>query len=140
MLRNLLCGVGGHRPWQRLDWRSHELVAAIGASAAPQREKGAPLYFPGGSRYVHACSEGRLIAWEVQFAGRDPGAAIQTFDAVDGDALTWQDAWAPMARHLGLQPDVQPDRAVPSRFHDCVDTEDAILHSLTRMRAVRPFS
>lgn len=171
------------------------IVAAIGAYASLQREKGEALYFPGGGRYVNACSDSRLIARAVQFAGSHPAAKNETFNVVNGDVLTWQDVWAPVARHLGLEPgearplslaDAMPaqedawarvvrrhglqpltlaqlvgsswqfadrnfahrqadpdDRVVSpvklrqAGFHDCVDTEDAILHWLTRMRAAR---
>ncbi|MEJ7929380.1 SDR family oxidoreductase [Ramlibacter sp. AN1015] len=79
------------------------IVAAIGAYAAIQRELGRPLAFPGGGRYVNACSDSRLIAQAVEFAGASPAAANETFNVVNGDVLVWHDIWPAIAAHLGME-------------------------------------
>ncbi|HSV45848.1 MAG TPA: SDR family oxidoreductase [Ramlibacter sp.] len=79
------------------------VIAAIGAYAAIQRELGRPLSFPGGGRYVNACSDSRLIARAVEFAGTHPSAANETFNVVNGDVLVWHDIWPAIAAHLGME-------------------------------------
>lgn len=79
------------------------IIAAIGAYAAVQRELGRPLCFPGGGRYVNACSDSRLIASAVAFAGSAPVAANETYNVVNGDVLVWQDIWPSIAEQMGMQ-------------------------------------
>ena len=78
------------------------LVGALGAYAAIQREIGEPLRFPGGGRYVHAASDSRLIARVVAFCGTSPAAAGRTFNVVNGDMLVWQDLWPAIAARFGM--------------------------------------
>ncbi|QHE87818.1 SDR family oxidoreductase [Hydrogenophaga sp. BPS33] len=171
------------------------VIAAIGAYAAIQQERGLPLSFPGGGRYVNACSDSRLIARAVEWAGQHPNAANETFNVVNGDVLVWQDIWPSIATHLGmpvgedaplelardmprhedvwsrivqrhgLQPTtlaglvgsswqfadrnlaygqatpddriVSPIKLRQAGFADCIDTEDAVLYWLDRMRKAR---
>ena len=79
------------------------IVAAIGVYAALQKELGRPLSFPGGGRYVNACSDSRLIARAVEFAGTHAAAANETFNVVNGDVVVWQDIWPSIAKHLGME-------------------------------------
>ena len=171
------------------------IVAAIGVYAALQREAGQPMAFPGGGRYVNACSDSRLIARAVAWAGTAAAAANETFNVVNGDVLLWQDMWPALAQALdvdageprplqlaeamppleerwqavgrrhGLRPttlaqlvgsswqfadrnfaygQAAPDHRVVSPvklrqagFHDCHDTEEALLYWLGRMRQGR---
>lgn len=78
------------------------VIGAIGAYAAIQRELGEPLRFPGGGRYVHAASDSRLIARAVEFCGTHASAADATFNVVDGDTMVWQDLWPSIAAHFGM--------------------------------------
>jgi len=79
------------------------VIAAIGVYAAIQRELGLPLCFPGGGRYVNACSDSRLIARAVEFAGTHAQAANETYNVVNGDVLVWHDIWPSIAAHLGME-------------------------------------
>jgi nucleoside-diphosphate-sugar epimerase len=78
------------------------IVAAIGAYAALQRERGLPLAFPGGGRYVNAASDSRLIARAAQFAATHEVAANETYNVVNGDVLIWQDLWGSIAQRFGM--------------------------------------
>ena len=78
-------------------------VAAIGVYAATMRELGQPLCFPGGGRYVHACSDSRLIAQAAEFAATHAVAANETYNIVNGDMLVWQDVWPAIAAHFGME-------------------------------------
>ena len=86
------------------------IVAAIGAYAAVQRERGLPLAFPGGGRYINAASDSRLIAQAAEFAGTHEIAANETYNVVNGDALVWQDLWGSIAARFGMV--TGPDEAM----------------------------
>jgi nucleoside-diphosphate-sugar epimerase len=60
------------------------IVAAIGVYASVMRHLGEPLRFPGGGRYVTACTDSRLIAQAVEFVGTNPQAAGETYNVVNG--------------------------------------------------------
>jgi nucleoside-diphosphate-sugar epimerase len=79
------------------------IVAAIGAYAAVQRELGEPLHFPGGGRYINAASDARLIAQAAHFVATHEVAANETYNVVNGDMLVWQDLWSSIARRFGME-------------------------------------
>lgn len=79
------------------------IVAAIGAYAAMQRELGLPLDFPGGGRYINAASDARLIAQAAHFCATHEAAANETYNVVNGDMLVWQDIWGSIGQRFGMQ-------------------------------------
>ena len=78
------------------------IVAAMGVYASVMRKLGEPLRFPGGSRYVTACTDSRLIARAIEFVGTNPGADGETYNVVNGDVIVWQDFWPSLARHFDM--------------------------------------
>ena len=78
------------------------LVAAVGAYAAIQRELGRPLAFPGGGAFVSGASDARLIARAAAFAASSPGVGGETYNVVNGDVLVWRDLWPAVAGHFGM--------------------------------------
>jgi nucleoside-diphosphate-sugar epimerase len=81
------------------------IVAAIGVYASVMRHLGEPLRFPGGGRYVTACTDSRLIAQAIEFAGTNPRAAGETYNVVNGDVFVWHDFWPSLANHFRMQLD-----------------------------------
>jgi nucleoside-diphosphate-sugar epimerase len=79
------------------------IIAALGVYAAITRQKGEPLSFPGGGRYVTACTDSRLTAQAVEWAFTDPATADETYNIVNGDVLVWQDIWPTLAGHFKLE-------------------------------------
>jgi nucleoside-diphosphate-sugar epimerase len=98
------------------------IVAAVGAYAAIQRELGLPLSFPGGGRYINGGSDSRLIASVAEFVATHEIAANETYNVVNGDALLWQDIWGSIAKHFGMpvgdSTPVQLSVAMPHREAD----------------------
>lgn len=78
------------------------IVAALGVYASVMRRLGEPLRFPGGGRYVIACTDSRLIAQAIEFVGTTPHAAGETYNVVNGDVLVWHDFWPALARHFKM--------------------------------------
>lgn len=112
------------------------IVAAIGAYAAVQRELGEPLHFPGGGRYVNACSDSLLIAQAVEFAGSSPAAANETFNVVNGDVLTWQDIWPSIARHLGME----AGEARPLQLADAMPRKEGTWARVVQRHGLQPLT
>ena len=86
------------------------IVGAIGAYAAVQRELGLPLHFPGGGPGVNGGSCSRLIAQAAEWAGTHEVAANETYNVVNGDALVWRDLWGGIAARFGME--TGPDQAL----------------------------
>jgi nucleoside-diphosphate-sugar epimerase len=112
------------------------IVAALGAYAAIQRELGLPLSFPGGGRYVNACSDSRLIASAVEFAGSAPVAANETYNVVNGDVLVWHDIWPAIAAQLGLQA-ADP---VPMKLAQEMPRHEAVWSRLVERHGLQPLT
>lgn len=79
------------------------IIGAIGAYAAVQRERGRPLAFPGGGRYINAASDSRMIAQAAEFTGTQEIAANETYNVVNGDMLVWHDVWPSIAARFGME-------------------------------------
>jgi len=78
------------------------VMVAIGAFAAVQRELGLPLTFPGGGDYLNGASDSRLIAQAAHFAAVHEVAANETYNVVNGDGLVWRDLWPSIAQRFGM--------------------------------------
>lgn len=95
------------RPQIVLGYSAHSpmnIIAAIGAYAAVQRELGQPLCFPGGGKYINGGSDSRMIAQAAEFVATHEIAANETYNVVNGDALVWQDFWPSIARQFKMEP------------------------------------
>jgi nucleoside-diphosphate-sugar epimerase len=112
------------------------VVAAIGAYAAVQRERGLPLSFPGGGRYINAASDSRLIAQAAEFAGTHEIAANETYNVINGDALVWQDIWASIAARF----DMQAGTAEPMSLADSMPGQEASWSRIVSKHGLRPLS
>jgi nucleoside-diphosphate-sugar epimerase len=79
------------------------IIVAIGALAAIQRELGRPLSFPGGAYGVYGASDSRLIASATEFVGTHEICAGETYNIVNGDVFAWKDVWPGIANLFGMQ-------------------------------------
>ena len=113
------------------------IVAAIGAHAAIQRELGKPLSFPGGGRYINAGSDARLIAKAAEFAGTHEIAANETYNVVNGDALVWHDIWGSIARRFGMD---EAFAAEPLELTQVMPTHEATWARMVEKHQLRPLS
>ena len=113
------------------------VVAAIGAYAAVQRELGQSLNFPGGGRYINAASDSRLIAKAAEFAGTHEVAANETYNVVNGDALVWQDIWGSVAQRFGMS-NVFSDE--PLELTKAMPAQEATWARIVAKHGLRPLS
>ncbi|MCE2389920.1 MAG: SDR family oxidoreductase [Proteobacteria bacterium] len=84
------------------------VVAGVGAYAALCRERSEPLRAPGHRHHVTECTDARLQARAIEWAGASPAAADEIFNIANGDVIAWHDFWPRLAEFFGLEPG-EPD-------------------------------
>lgn len=80
------------------------LIPPLGVYAALLKEKGEPLYFPGGNPSVFELIDSELLAKEMEWAAGSPNARNEIFNVTNGDVATWQDLWPVIADAFGMKP------------------------------------
>jgi nucleoside-diphosphate-sugar epimerase len=79
------------------------LIPAIGAYAATQRERGEPLAFPGGATGLSEAVDADLLAAAIEWSFTASAARNETFNITNGDVLSWRDSWPSIADALGME-------------------------------------
>ena len=93
---------------------SLNVVAAIGAYAAIQRELGQPFGHPGHENALTECTDARLLARAVEWTAATPDCDGHAFNITNGDVTVWSDLWPRLAEVLEL-PAGDP---APARLQD----------------------
>ena len=78
-------------------------VAAFGLYGALLKERGEPLYFPGGVRHVFEGVDADLVGRAIRWAGEAEAARNEAFNITNGDVMTWRDVWPAIADALGMR-------------------------------------
>lgn len=112
------------------------MVAALGAFAAIQRERGESLCFPGGAPYVTQATDADLLARAILWAAREPGCANQTFNIANGDVLIWQTSWPSIARVFGMA----VGEPVPMRLAEVMPGYADVWDGLVARHDLQPFT
>lgn len=110
------------------------MVAAMGAYAAIERELGRPLGFPGGPPFVQQMSDSRLIARAFEWAATAPSAADETFNIANGDIVIWQHLWPAIVRHFGLA-EGPPE---PRSLAETMPTQAAVWQRIVDAHGLQP--
>jgi len=87
------------------------LASSIGIYAAVSKELGQDLVWPGSETFYtrfDSFTSSSLHARFCLWAAREPKAANQAFNVVNGDVQSWQDLWPRVARRFGMK--VKPDQ------------------------------
>lgn len=79
-------------------------IPAIGVYAALLRERGEPLYYPGGPSNVLEAVDADLLARAIAWAGEIDAARNATFNITNGDVFQWSGVWPAIADALGMEP------------------------------------
>lgn len=103
------------------------MVAAMGALCAIERQRGNPLRFSGGPPFVQQMSDSRLIARAFAWAATAPAAGNETFNIANGDVVVWQNLWPAMARHFGMDVAGDEPRSLQETMPACSEIWDAII-------------
>jgi nucleoside-diphosphate-sugar epimerase len=77
-------------------------IPAIGVYAALLRERGEPLYYPGGPSNILEAVDADLLARAIAWAGETEAARNETFNVTNGDIFQWSGVWPAIADALGM--------------------------------------
>jgi nucleoside-diphosphate-sugar epimerase len=114
------------------------IVMALGVFAAVVRELGEPLHFPGGGRYVNACTDSRLLAEAIEFCATHEHTSGEIYNVVNGDFVDWRDLWQTVATSFGMETGEDRPTSLADLMPLRADTWEALAarHSL-RHRSIR---
>ncbi|TDZ27552.1 Uncharacterized protein C8034_v009766 [Colletotrichum sidae] len=82
------------------------LATSVGIYAAVSKELGRDLEFPGSETFYtkfDSFTSARLHAEFCEWAVKEPKAADQAFNVVNGDVESWQNLWPKVARRFGMR-------------------------------------
>ena len=117
------------------------LLPAIGAYAALERERGRPLCYPGGPRAVQEAVDARLLARALAWAATAPEARGEIYNVTNGDVFDWHQVWPAIADALGMEVgEPRPQRlaeAMPARSEEWARLVDG--HGLRAPRELAAF-
>jgi len=77
-------------------------VAALGAYAVIQRERGLPLQPVGHPQLLTECTDARLIAQAIDWSWDQPHAHGRAFNITNGDIIVWSTLWPRLAQLFGM--------------------------------------
>lgn len=92
------------------------LAEGLGIYAAVSKELGQDLAFPGSETFYtrfDSFTSSKLHAQFCAWAAREPRAANQAFNVVNGDVQSWQDLWPRLARRFGMRVKADQFRSSP---------------------------
>jgi nucleoside-diphosphate-sugar epimerase len=78
-------------------------VAALGAYAVIQRERGLPLQPVGHPQLLTECTDARLIAAAIAWCWDQPQAHGRAFNIANGDIIVWSTLWPRLAQLFGME-------------------------------------
>jgi nucleoside-diphosphate-sugar epimerase len=78
-------------------------IPVIGVYAALLRERGEPLYYPGGPSNILEAVDADLLARAIAWAGETDAARNETFNVTNGDVFQWGSVWGAIADALGME-------------------------------------
>ena len=78
-------------------------VAALGAYAVIQRERGLPLQPVGHPQLLTECTDARLIAAAIEWSWGQPQAHGRAFNIANGDVMVWSTLWPQLAELFGME-------------------------------------
>jgi nucleoside-diphosphate-sugar epimerase len=103
------------------------VLPAIGAYAAIQREKGEPFGFPGGPSFVWEAADADLVADVMVWAAGSPPAANEAVNITNGDVFEWRNVWPGLAKTLGVETGPDTPMSLAAYLADNADLWDRIV-------------
>jgi nucleoside-diphosphate-sugar epimerase len=97
------------------------VIPALGAYAAFQRQKGNRLDYPGGAPRVGQAVDADLLARAIAWAGDAINARNEIFNVTNGDVFVWPNVWPAIADALGFL----PGEAVPLSLNQDIRPREA---------------
>jgi len=108
-------------------------VAALGAYAVLQRERGLPLQPVGHPQLLTECTDARLIAAAIEWSWGTPQARDQAYNIANGDVIVWSTLWPRLAQHFGMA----LGDASEERLRDAMPAQAALWRRLAERERLR---
>jgi nucleoside-diphosphate-sugar epimerase len=112
------------------------VLPAIGAYAAIQRETGEPFSFPGGPSFVWEAADADLVADGMVWAAQSPQTASEAFNITNGDVFEWRNLWPALAETLGVE--AGPD--TPMSLAAYLDDHSQVWDRIVAKYGLRPLT
>lgn len=80
--------------------------ATLACYASLCKARGEPMIFPGSPTAwagLNDITDARLVAQQIVWAGTEPNAADEAFNAVNGDVFRWNRLWRVIAAYFGVE-------------------------------------
>jgi nucleoside-diphosphate-sugar epimerase len=97
------------------------VIPALGAYAAFQRQRGKTLNYPGGAPRVGQAVDADLLARAIAWSGEAANARNEIFNVTNGDVFVWPNVWPAIADALGFL----PGEAVPLSLNQEIRPREA---------------
>jgi nucleoside-diphosphate-sugar epimerase len=78
------------------------LIPALGVYGAILKERGEPLYYPGGPDRVAQAVDADLLAKTIGWSGEADAARNEIFNVTNGDVFSWPTVWPALADAMGM--------------------------------------
>ena len=108
-------------------------VAALGAYAAIQRERGLPLQPVGHPQLLTECTDARLIAQAIGWSWDQPQAHGRAFNIANGDVIVWSTLWPRLAQLFGMELGAPGEE----RLRDAMPAQAALWRRLAEREGLR---
>jgi len=108
-------------------------VAALGAYAVIQRERGLPLQPVGHPQLLTECTDARLIAAAIDWSWTQPQAHGRAFNIANGDVIVWSTLWPRLAELFGMALG-EPSQ---ERLRDAMPAQAALWQRLAQREGLR---
>lgn len=108
-------------------------VAALGAYAAIQRERGLPLQPVGHPQLLTECTDARLIAAAIDWSWDQPQAHGRAFNIANGDVIVWSTLWPRLAQLFGMALGASSEE----RLRDAMPAQAALWQRLAAREGLR---
>ncbi|RIV86820.1 NAD-dependent epimerase/dehydratase family protein [Aurantiacibacter zhengii] len=102
------------------------MIPALGVYAAILRERGEPLYYPGGPMGILEAVDADLIAQAIDWSHGAETAKNEIFNITNGDIFLWKNIWDSLAEALHIEPGGDRPMELAAEMPKCSDEWDAI--------------
>ena len=102
------------------------MIPALGVYAAILRERGEPLYYPGGPMGILEAVDADLIAQAIDWSHGAETARNEIFNITNGDIFLWKNIWDSLADSLHIEPGGDRPMELATEMPKCSDEWNAI--------------
>jgi nucleoside-diphosphate-sugar epimerase len=110
------------------------VVAAIGAYAAIQRERGLPFAHQGHPHALTELTDAGLLARAAEWAAGRPACNGESYNITNGDVTCWRELFRAVAAWLGVELDEDPE---PQRLAETMPAQAGLWRAVAEREGLR---